>query len=94
MKVRPSANLSHPEVWIQFPLRFTLLARAQQTILYKFPLNATSKFGPIQGVIYLFYYYYFLLPLSHQSNAYNFLILHAIKLRLFFRDDFLQISRI
>lgn len=86
MKVRPSANLSHPEVWIQFPFRFTLLARAQQNILYKFPLNAASKFGPIQGVIFFF----FLLPLSNQSNAYNFLILHAVKLRLFFfRDDFL-----
>lgn len=83
MKVRLSANLSHPEAWIQFPLRFTLLARAQQTILYKFSLNTASKFGPIQGVIFFF------LPLSNQSNAYNFLILHAIKLRLFFSDDFL-----
>lgn len=68
MKVRPSANLSHPEVWIQFPFRFTLLARAQQNILYKFPLNAASKFGPIQGVIFFFFFcYLYLINLMHTT---------------------------
>lgn len=33
-------------------------------------------------------------PLSNQHNAYNFLILQAIKLRLHFRDDFLQIRTV